>query len=207
MANYGKPEYWDERYSREIEPFDWYQRYENLKHIFRRYIRLNENILMVGCGNSRVSEDMVNDGYQRIVNIDISSVVIHAMSEKHRNNPRLIWKVMDVMKMDFLDCEFDAVIDKGTMDAILCGENSSDNAKKMAQEIYRVLKPGGVFIMITYGTPETRLPHFHETKIGWKVTVETVPKHYSTVELDKEKPDVHYVYIATKNPLIINPLQ
>jgi hypothetical protein len=26
---------------------------------------------------------------------------------------------MDVMKMDFLDCEFDAVIDKGTMDAIL----------------------------------------------------------------------------------------
>lgn len=33
---------------------------------------------------------MVNDGYQRIVNIDISSVVIQAMSEKYRHNPRLI---------------------------------------------------------------------------------------------------------------------
>jgi hypothetical protein len=99
-----------------------------------------------------MSEDMVSDGYQRIVNIDISNVVIQAMSEKYRHNPRLICtsssnselnnfiflcfsslncgnemmmlrlcvgRVMDVMKMDFLDCEFDAVIDKGTMDAIL----------------------------------------------------------------------------------------
>jgi len=37
---------------RDPEPFDWYQRYDNLKGIIRRYIRQNENILMVGCGNS-----------------------------------------------------------------------------------------------------------------------------------------------------------
>jgi ubiquinone/menaquinone biosynthesis C-methylase UbiE len=200
MAQYGKPEYWDERYTRDPEPFDWYQRYENLKGIIRRYIRPNENILMVGCGNSRMSEEMANDSFQRVVNIDISNVVIGAMNEKHRNNPHLTFRTMDVMKMDFRDGEFDAIVDKATMDAVLCGDNSIDNIKKMFQEIYRTLKPGGVYIVITYGAPDARLSHFQEAKLGWKVEIETVPKAYA--ELDKEKPnDVHYVYIATKNPI------
>lgn len=33
MAQYGKAEYWEERYSRDVEPFDWYQRYFALRDI------------------------------------------------------------------------------------------------------------------------------------------------------------------------------
>jgi hypothetical protein len=36
-----------------------------------------------------LSEDMANDGYEDIVNIDISSVVIEQMSEKHVGIPQL----------------------------------------------------------------------------------------------------------------------
>lgn len=36
---------------------------------------------------------MANDSFQRIVNIDISNVVIAAMNEKHRNNPHLTCKL------------------------------------------------------------------------------------------------------------------
>lgn len=36
-----------------------------------------------------LSEDMVKDGYQNIANIDISSVVIEQMSEKHMDIPQL----------------------------------------------------------------------------------------------------------------------
>lgn len=39
-----------------------------------------------------MSEEMANDSFQRIVNIDISNVVIGAMNEKHRNNPHLTCK-------------------------------------------------------------------------------------------------------------------
>lgn len=35
------------------------------------------------------SEDMADDGYEDIVNIDISSVAIEAMQKKHSNHPQL----------------------------------------------------------------------------------------------------------------------
>jgi hypothetical protein len=36
-----------------------------------------------------ISEDMVNDGYQTILNIDISQVVIDVMKEKYKDMPQL----------------------------------------------------------------------------------------------------------------------
>ena len=36
-----------------------------------------------------ISEEMVNDGYESITNIDISKVVIEAMKEKYREIPQL----------------------------------------------------------------------------------------------------------------------
>ena len=89
MAQYGKPAYWDERYTkcvslqvrigmwlharlahsrrapplcwhgcftvvpRDPEPFDWYQRYSGLKDLVGQYMKADDHILMLGCGNSR----------------------------------------------------------------------------------------------------------------------------------------------------------
>ena len=33
MAQYGKSEYWEDRYKKDKEPFDWYQRYDGIKDI------------------------------------------------------------------------------------------------------------------------------------------------------------------------------
>lgn len=41
-----------------------------------------------------LSEDMVKDGYEDIVNIDISSVVIDQMREKHTDIPQLTCSVL-----------------------------------------------------------------------------------------------------------------
>ena len=47
---------------------------------------------------------------------------------------------MDARDMrDFETGSFDVAIDKGTIDAILCGEGSSANASKVISEVHRVL--------------------------------------------------------------------
>jgi len=154
-----------------------------------------ERILMVGCGNSRMSEHMVQDGYgvKSIINIDISPVVIDRMQKKH---PEMDWRVGDVTQLPELETHsFDAAIDKGTLDAILCGEGSAENADKMLGELSRILKPNGVFVLITYGQPKTRLHYLCKDKYKWDVEQRTVAKAAAGVH---EKPDVHYIYICRK---------
>ncbi|KAJ6357190.1 hypothetical protein OIU78_005127 [Salix suchowensis] len=157
---YGEPWYWDNRYSSESGSFDWYQKYPSLAPLINLYIprHVHPRILVVGCGNSAFSEGMVSDGYEDVVNIDISSVVIEAMKKKHSNHPQLKYIGMDVRDMsEFQSGSFDAVIDKGTLDSILCGNDSRNNAPKMLKEVWRVLKDNGVYILVTYGAPMYRL--------------------------------------------------
>ena len=53
MAQYGKQEYWDDRYMKDKEQFDWYQRYSGLKDVITQYLQPTYQVLNVGAGNSR----------------------------------------------------------------------------------------------------------------------------------------------------------
>lgn len=76
--------------------------------------------------------------------------------------------------MTYDDNTFDTVIDKATLDAIICGDEGVCNPEKVINEIYRVLKPNGVYICITYGVPEARLEYFQNPDHNWKVTHITI---------------------------------
>lgn len=89
---------------------------------------------MAGCGNSRLSEDLYEDGYSSIANIDISRVVVDQMTDKYKEKPALTWQQMNVCSLEFPDESYDAVIGKATMDAVLCGEGSTANIAKMCSE-------------------------------------------------------------------------
>jgi hypothetical protein len=68
---------------------------------------------------------------------------------------------MDVMDMSEMQTgEFNVVLDKGTLDSVLCGDNSVPNADRMMQEIYRVLAPNGVYVCVTYGDEDHRKKYF-----------------------------------------------
>jgi ubiquinone/menaquinone biosynthesis C-methylase UbiE len=43
------------------------------------------------------------------------------------------------------------VIEKGTIDAIVCAESGEELVQKMIEESFRVLKPRGFFISISFG--------------------------------------------------------
>ena len=77
---------------------------------------------------------------------------------------------MDIHNMTYADGSFDTVIDKATLDAIICGDEAVCNPDKVISEIYRVLKNNGVYICITYGVPEARMDYFQNPEQKWKIT-------------------------------------
>jgi EEF1A lysine methyltransferase 4 len=54
MSQYGRAEYWEERYSRDPAAFDWYQRYFTLRDLIGANIPIEFRILNVGSGNSSI---------------------------------------------------------------------------------------------------------------------------------------------------------
>eukprot|EP01036_Dinobryon_divergens_P027449 gene27449-36225_t len=202
MAQYGKTAYWDERYTKDPEPFDWYQRYSGIRDLVNQYIKREDVILMAGSGNSRLTEDMFEDGYTTITNVDASRVVIDQMIDRYKDKPTLQWQQMNVTSLEFPDETFDVVIAKATLDAVLCGEGSTANVAKFCSEVSRVLKPTGLFFIVSYGVPDNRLNYLEKEDIySWTVTVHTVPKptvSAAAVPSAEDANGVHYIYICSK---------
>ncbi|VVA97977.1 unnamed protein product [Arabis nemorensis] len=221
--SYSEQWYWDDRYANESEPFDWYQKYSSLAPLINLYVPLrNHPVLVIGCGNSAFSEGMVDDGYEDVVNIDISSVVIDTMLKKYSDRPQLKYLEMDVRDMKAFEADsFDAVIDKGTLDSILCGSNSRQYSLQMLEEVWRVLKDKGVYILITYGAPNYRIRLLKES-CSWTTKLHVIDKSLTEQPLETPKweltkpipldvdgssvesaigksPDVHYIYVCTKD--------
>ncbi|KAK0189081.1 S-adenosyl-L-methionine-dependent methyltransferase [Armillaria mellea] len=166
---YGTKDYWDQRYEAESDAgsFDWFKKYSDIADLLRELIPdKTSEILMLGCGNSTLSEDMYDDGYKNIVNVDYSSIVIEQMQKRHGSDrPEMEWRVMDVRELEFADDQFDVVIDKGTMDAMMTArgdvwdppEKVVSDCTKEVDEVIRVLrKSTGLFLYLTFGQPHFR---------------------------------------------------
>jgi ubiquinone/menaquinone biosynthesis C-methylase UbiE len=214
MSEYSNVEYWNDRYARDSEIFEWYQEYSHIKNILNKYINNNNNhnynahnkfnILVAGCGTSNLSQDIlqyVDNKNISIVNIDYSSVCIDICKKRYINNSSLQFLLSDLRKLDILDNKFDLCVDKGTIDSLMCSEDNEVNAMKAVGEIHRTLKEGGNLLMISHAAPENREYLFkgnNNNPAGDWLNIQylTIPKP----KIDDSEPDeVHYVYVATKN--------
>lgn len=98
---------------------------------------------------------------------------------------------MDVRQMSSFESDsFDAVIDKGTLDWILCGDAASQNADLMLSEIHRILANNGVYVWITYGFPEHREWYFKNPMFEWEMSFQKIAKpNVSTASVIKSSED------------------
>jgi len=172
MPNYGSTEYWDNRYSPGSsmdDPFDWLFSYEDVAAVLDDVIHdKSEDILMVGAGNAPFSPDMHAAGYVNIHNIDLSPVCVETQRARF---PFIRWEVMDVMQMRYADKSFQYIIDKSLIDTLLCYNNSLSSTKKMIDELYRVLKPGGLLITMSLHTyAETGIHYEKYDTYNWRVS-------------------------------------
>ena len=104
---------------------------------------------------------------------------------------------MDTRDLDYEEHFFDLIIDKSTMDALLCGDQSFLNVAIMTKEIQRVLKIGGIYLIISYGQPENRIPHLEREHLSFEIQIYTIKKE-NCEEQETEK--IHYVYVCKEKP-------
>ncbi|CAK9821314.1 eEF1A lysine and N-terminal methyltransferase homolog [Anthophora retusa] len=150
---FSQVEYWNTFFKKRGEKaFEWYGEYPELCNVFHKYIKVKDNILIVGCGNSTVSMCLHDAGYRNITNIDISHIVIKQMRDINASvRPDLIYEQMDATQMTYSDDSFSVVLDKGTLDALMpdTKEGTKSTIDKYFKEITRVLRNGGRYICIS----------------------------------------------------------
>jgi len=174
---YANPRYWDDYYKKldEGEKFDWYVSWDTgvksvdfaprdsgekrtaskLGDIVGAYMKPDSKILMLGCGNSDMSEKMYKSGFEQIVNIDISKQLMQNLRKKQEAAmPKMQWLYMNASAMTFDTGSIDVTVDKGTLDAL---EENKELVLGAVKESHRTLRSGGVFISITYSAEKLNI--------------------------------------------------
>ncbi|PVG01922.1 S-adenosyl-L-methionine-dependent methyltransferase, partial [Serendipita vermifera] len=193
---YTRKQYWDDRYTNDNGVFDWFRSFQDIQSIFEELIPdKSSRILMLGCGNSTLSEEMYDAGYTNIVNIDYSSIVISKMKQRTSARSGMTWQEMDVRNLAFADQTFEVAIDKGTMDAMLAvkgdvwdpPESAVQDCNKEVDEVLRVLRPDGLLLYLTFGQPHFRKRYL--TKENTSLEVRTLGDMFH-----------YFLYILRKAP-------
>jgi ubiquinone/menaquinone biosynthesis C-methylase UbiE len=128
---------------------------------------------VLGCGNSTLSRDLRNAGFKSVTSIDYSPTVISKMQQKYQDDNDLHWLVSDMRDMSNIGtAKYDLVIEKGALDAFMAKESNvwepalevCVDVGKALTEIRRVMKPGGLYIQISF-----QQPHFRKRYLAVKV--------------------------------------
>ncbi|XP_028064961.1 eEF1A lysine and N-terminal methyltransferase isoform X1 [Camellia sinensis] len=212
LGDFTSKENWDKFFTirGSDDSFEWYADWPQLRAPLFSHLCPNSNtqtpppdaagssasvqILVPGCGNSKLSEYLYDAGFRCITNIDFSKVAISDMLRRNvRSRPDMRWRVMDMTCMQFDDGTFDIVLDKGGLDALMEPELGSKLGNQYLSEVKRVLKSGGKFICLTLAETHVLGLLFPKFRYGWKMSLHAIPQKPSN------KPNLHtFMVIAEK---------
>lgn len=139
-----------------------------------------------------LSEELYAEGVENIVNIDYSEPVITAMRQRTGHLPHMQWHTMDMRSLAFTTDSFDVVLDKGSLDAVWTdggsvwepSETVRSDIRQTVGEILRVLRPGGLFISISFGQPHFRKPLLLDER--WHLSVTPIADTFYFLYLAKK---------------------
>uniref|UniRef100_A0A3P9KHG8 eEF1A lysine and N-terminal methyltransferase n=1 Tax=Oryzias latipes TaxID=8090 RepID=A0A3P9KHG8_ORYLA len=207
---FSSAEYWDKFFkSRGDKAFEWYGDYNKLCGILHKYIKVQDKVLVLGCGNSELSEQLYDVGYKHLTNIDISETVVTHMNQRNAaRRPGLSFHRVDATQTLYEDASFQVSLDKGTLDA-MAAEEGGALARRMLQEVSRVLSVGGRYICVTLAQENVvSLAVEHFVHMGWAVRLHCMQEERGTAEEDSFALPV-FVLVCTKfrQPMATPPLE
>ncbi|KHJ40836.1 UTP--glucose-1-phosphate uridylyltransferase [Trichuris suis] len=152
VESFTEKSYWEDFSRRNGDKYEWYTDSAAFATYVRRYAKVTDNILEVGCGISSFAEYLYGSGFKKITSIDYVKWIVRKQQSRNRRRPGLRFVCADVKKMDqFSNEEFNVVVDKGTLDTLMPTESEKNVAAVFAAfaEIDRVLATSGRYIVIS----------------------------------------------------------
>jgi ubiquinone/menaquinone biosynthesis C-methylase UbiE len=161
LPAFGEKSYWDGGYKSGDAPSEWFLPYKTFSKFVRKHCPFDQAVLILGCGTSTLTIEMLDEGFTDIQSMDYSPEAIAQMQARYA---ALQWHAMDVRSMSFADTSFVSVVDKGTLDCLFFLDEDDKSVHQMLSEVSRILKPGGKYIVVTCGHPMQRMDLFMAKK-------------------------------------------
>jgi SAM-dependent methyltransferase len=161
-SKYGRQDYWNGFYEKEKQ-FSWYAGWGDLEPFVNEFMDHKFHVIIPGVGNDKSLVEMYDAGFLHLTAMDYAPEGIERCREmlgvnrirKEEEGPGVELLVADARELQdvFASHSFDAVLEKGTLDAIyLSGGGVKETADKhldMAiSELGRIVKPGGIWMSI-----------------------------------------------------------
>jgi hypothetical protein len=115
-------------------------------------VPLEAKCLMVGTGLSHLPAAVLERQKASITLQDSSETCMQQLRDRYGETMQ--YAVGDATKLsDFIQGDFDMVLDKGLMDAIFCGEGWDSPITALIEESCGLLKTGGAYLLVSYRLP------------------------------------------------------
>ncbi|MFH7027934.1 MAG: class I SAM-dependent methyltransferase [Heteroscytonema crispum UTEX LB 1556] len=153
-------------------------------------IHSDTKILDLCCGSGQATEFLVKSS-QNVTGLDASPL---SLKRARQNVPQAQYVEAFAEEMPFADNEFDVVHTSAALH-----EMQPEQLRKILNEVYRVLKPGGVFALVDFHNPDNPLfvpglslfLFLFETQTAWQLLKTDLPALLKEIGFEVDKQTLH----------------
>ena len=170
---HGRLSFWDDTYAAE-ESFSWYCGWQDMRPFWEELVPGSARVLVPGIGNDAAMVELYDamPEPRRMSAFDYSPQGVERARQLFADRP-VDLRLADAKDLPWRADEFDAVLDKGVLDAVyLSGgydaQERDHELQRAVDELHGVVRPGGIVVSVT-AAAAAHLPRaFSKRPAAWQ---------------------------------------